>query len=421
MQVILFRPRHRQEWIDRLREKGWVVRVVHEAHKVKGTFVILDAADGSWEKFVPVFVRKKMTVWLLSDEDLPQDKWPPLGISKVIATTDELEWEERDPTQTKAPPSLFEEDLVSTEPMPLSQRIQRGETQEEVHGKEERSETSTYIHEAIWKSEEKALEHPAPSVSSVSLPRFPSVLSVYGAKGGIGKTVFLLHLAAILSSYVRSVCILDMDTMHGTIASTLNLRPKRTLPDLIRRIEDRKASLACLHQTERGFFIVAAPPDIRNVALSQEQVLHLMRFLKSEMEVVLIDMSTAFDALTKQVMEQSEQLLLMTTDEVASIHSLERMKPFLGSLRPSPEIFTVWNRCRGEDVSKESLRDRLSWPRILELPEDEAVSKAIRRGMCSFSGPYHGQIKDFVERWLGIEKAPAPKRKWLTRLLSERF
>ncbi|MFC0213866.1 CpaE family protein [Paenibacillus chartarius] len=248
----------------------------------------------------------------------------------------------------------------------------------------------------------------------------PAVAAVYGAKGGAGKTTFLLHLAALLSKEERRVCVLDLDLMHGTVASMLHIRPNKTIVDLARRIDDPKASRACLLQTKMGFSIVASPLQPGTFRMEREQLIAILRFLKEETDIVLIDTPVHFDSLIKLALEHAEQLFLMTTEEPASMESLARMKPLFSSLRPTPELYTIWNRL-SEPAPKEVWRDELPWPEMLELPEDPTVGKAVRSGeiiASSSCSPYRLRVKQLADRWLGVEpERPGGKRNLLRRLL----
>lgn len=260
-----------------------------------------------------------------------------------------------------------------------------------------------------------------PFLPSVRSRDIPSVAAVYAAKGGVGKTTFLLHLAALLAKEGCRVCVLDLDLMHGTVASMLQIQPNKTIVDLVRRIDDPKASRACLLPTKMGFSIVTAPSQPCTFRIQREQLLVVLRFLKEESDIVLIDTPVHFDSLIKLALEQAEQLILMTTDEPASVESLVRMKPLLSSLQPTPELYMVWNRLT-EQAPMEQWRENLPWPVMLELPEDPTVSKAVRSGQwiaISPCSPYRLRVKQLADRWLGVEpERSGDKRNLLRRLLA---
>jgi MinD-like ATPase involved in chromosome partitioning or flagellar assembly len=246
----------------------------------------------------------------------------------------------------------------------------------------------------------------------------PSIAAVYAAKGGVGKTTFVLHLAALLAKEGCRVCVLDLDLMHGTVASMLRIQPHKTIVDLACRIDDPKASRACLLSTKMGFSIVAAPNQPGMFRMEAEQLLAVLRFLKEETDLLLIDTPAHFDAGVKLALEQADLLMLMTTDEPASVESLLRMKPLIGHLHPSPEIVMVWNRLVEREL-KEQWREQIPWRELLELPEDPTVGQAVRSGTWIASSPvspYRLRIKQLADHWMGLEpERPDPGRRLLKR------
>lgn len=265
---------------------------------------------------------------------------------------------------------------------------------------------------------EEPLENPLPpSLSPLDRRGLPSVVTVYSPKGGTGKTVFLIHLANMLVKENCRVCLLDLDILHGTVAATLQLPPTKTIVDLARRIDDPKASRTCLLPMKMGFSFVAAPTQFGSFALRREQLTAILRFLKSEADVVLVDTAPVFDPVMRTLMEQSEVLLLMTTSDPASMASLKRMKPLLESLLPSPDIGIIWNRLT-ESLPNHRFRDVFSWPILLELPEEAAVTAAVRRGELALRSSYNRHIHSLVKQWLGAETdGPIKKRSPWARLL----
>ena len=54
-------------------------------------------------------------------------------------------------------------------------------------------------------------------------------ICVYGAKGGSGKTTFILNLAGTLSNLNKRVLIIDLDLSNGAIACSLNANLTKTI------------------------------------------------------------------------------------------------------------------------------------------------------------------------------------------------
>ncbi|TLS48828.1 hypothetical protein FE782_28645 [Paenibacillus antri] len=478
--------RQRQAWIDRLRASGYACRFVNDLNRItfELDIVVIDSAVGKWNDYVQLVRDKGVPVVLLvaSGAQWEEDKLAALG---VVGTVTEDEETDQLFARFFAPNKLEDEELpvsfpqwgkglvMSTEEVIVSQKLdhadvdeqvgvstetqietrgphnattfvplsQRKATRQKAEGSLEQTvqdrpdrhvETPSRMENAepigwVEEGEEPEQQQAVTPESSSALPRIsrdlPSVVAVFAAKGGVGKTTLLIHLASLLANVGCRVCILDLDLMNGTVASTLQLQPHKTIVDLVRRIDDPKASRACLQQTKMGFSIVAAPSQPGTFKMQREQLLAILRFLKEETDIVLIDTPVHFDALTKLALEQAELQLLMTTDEPASMQSIVRMKPLLSSLLPAPDMYTVWSRFT-EILPKEQWRQEIPWPVILELPEDPTISRAVRSGQFIASSPcspYRLRVKELVDRWMGVEpEHPGKKRNLLARFLSNR-
>jgi len=64
-----------------------------------------------------------------------------------------------------------------------------------------------------------------------------TVITVFGAKGGIGKSTVATNLAVSLAQHGASTVIVDLDTGFGDVTAMLDVRAERTLSDLARDAE----------------------------------------------------------------------------------------------------------------------------------------------------------------------------------------
>jgi pilus assembly protein CpaE len=123
------------------------------------------------------------------------------------------------------------------------------------------------------------------------------MVAVLGPKGGTGKTLTTVNLAAALAAAGRSVIVVDLDLQFGDVGLALGLAPERTLYDLARaggsldagKIED------FLTQHSSGIRALLAPrrPDHAG-AVTVEFVRDLFDALREIADFVVVDTPPGF-------------------------------------------------------------------------------------------------------------------------------
>ena len=425
MQVNFFRPRKRDNLIGFMKQNGWHVRTLYDAVKVTKDMkrVVLDATTDNWKANAILFVEKGVEVILLTDEEISHEELQEAGIYGTLPSNEQFCHRYTALVQREKmgmdPPYLMESPFIQS--IPLSQRIKK---EAEEKGLEQQT-TVSYFDKTVEMTTKPNLVEREENDSKMKKvkPRdlnksLPSAITVYGAKGGVGRTVFLLNLASTLTKYGVNVCILDLDIYHGTVAATLQIHPERTITDLVRQIHDPIERQTCLLPSGMGFSFVAAPTSYMDTSgITVETLTEVIRFLKEEMDIVLIDTSPFFDDVVRVAMEHSDHVFLMTTDEPASVKNLRKMIEHLGKLS-DPQLVTVLNRVLGSGIGIIELQQFLPWPLLFTLAEDANANKAAMRGGCITreqpSHPYSIQLELLVKGWLGDE--PAPPKNWFAKL-----
>jgi len=149
------------------------------------------------------------------------------------------------------------------------------------------------------------------------------VISLFGAKGGIGKTTLATNLAVALTKFRHeSVALLDIDTRFGDVALVLDLQPEKNIGDAVRHIDeiDRFNVRQYLTQHHSGIYVLPAPT--RPSEWRQVQPGHVERLIKLLAEThdfVVLDTPGFFTELVGVALDLSDLVLLVTTLDVSSI------------------------------------------------------------------------------------------------------
>jgi len=151
------------------------------------------------------------------------------------------------------------------------------------------------------------------------------IITVFGAKGGIGKSTLAVNLGVALSSELaHSVVVMDGDNNFGDCAALLDLKANQNILDLIRDLDglERNAITDYLTQHDTGLWVLAAPRDpLQWRSVSPERFRKVVGILARRFDVVLIDTAGALGELALAALEEANMVLWVTSSDFASINN----------------------------------------------------------------------------------------------------
>ncbi len=248
-----------------------------------------------------------------------------------------------------------------------------------------------------------------------------TVITVFGAKGGIGKTTISSNLAVALSQEAhQTVALVDMDTRFGDVAITMDIPVERSIADLARNLEnvDRNTLRDYLVQHESGVRILPAPTrpsDWRN--LTAQHIRDVVDVLAQTHDFVILDTPGTFNEIVAAAIEVGTMILLITTLDMASIKdtvlALEMLHERFGN--DEERIKVVLNRAgmdtgvREKDVER-TLDSDLWW----RIPQDNEVVKAAQLGrpivMSRPNSRVSTEIREMARALAGIRNKTKHKK-----------
>ncbi|MEV6331765.1 P-loop NTPase [Streptomyces sp. NPDC051909] len=170
------------------------------------------------------------------------------------------------------------------------------------------------------------------------------VVTVSGAKGGVGTTVTAVHLALAARASGHTVALVDLDLQGGDIASYLDVQFRRSVADLaaINDISPRVLQDA-VYVHETGLSLLLAPGEgERGEDVTDRAARQIVSALRSRHEVVVIDCGTHLDSAGAAAVETADVALLVTTPDVVAVRAAKRVVRMWDRLQiRKPEESTV--------------------------------------------------------------------------------
>jgi len=260
-------------------------------------------------------------------------------------------------------------------------------------------------------------------------------IAIFGAKGGVGKSTICTNLGVALSGKLgQSVVIVDGDNNFGDIASMLDLRPDRTIIDLLRDIDsvDRANVHEYLAHHESGLYVLAAPREpLLWRSVTPDRFRKVISLLVRRFDVVLVDTPGALGDLPLAALEEANMVLWLTSSDFSSISNSQIALETLQQLSyPESRIRLMLNVISMDDgVRPAKIEEVLGRQFFWFIPYDRQLRVGGQTGkpvVMSNPESRSGQtLIDLAKALMGVgPKLEAPKPKAtsspLRRLLTRR-
>jgi pilus assembly protein CpaE len=152
------------------------------------------------------------------------------------------------------------------------------------------------------------------------------VVAVLKAGGGVGATSLSTQLAALMSADGGEVCLADLDLQFGAAALYLDLPDAITIVDCLGSgsLEETPFRTA-LARHRSGARVLASPREMVPLeTLAPPHVASLLRGLKRDFRLTLVDLPPVWTAWTNEVLHNADRILLVTQLSVAHVQLLKR-------------------------------------------------------------------------------------------------
>ncbi|QHN02691.1 AAA family ATPase [Granulicella sp. WH15] len=154
-----------------------------------------------------------------------------------------------------------------------------------------------------------------------------SVISFFGAKGGVGATTLAVHLAAYLAQcHKKRTLLIDHHLEMGHVCIYLGVDGENChLHEVIRNVNRLDSELLGGYVTKHrsGVEVLSSPNDANKaMVIDAQTVSRVLDFFRSEYDYVIIDADIHLDQISHAIIRSSSIAYLVGTPEISAVRDL---------------------------------------------------------------------------------------------------
>ncbi len=249
------------------------------------------------------------------------------------------------------------------------------------------------------------------------------VITVISPKGGSGKTTVATNLAVGLARRVpKQVVLLDLDVQFGNCIGALSLRPEYSLVEAVDAANNERSALKVfISPHPSGLAVLAPPPDLVAAdEIEQDQLKRTIAAFVEEFPLVVVDTASGVDRFAVAAMQQSTDLLVVSTTDVPSIRAVRRQLDVLDEVGYVSQRRTfVLNRANARvGLSVAEIESAVGLPASFQVPSTRLIPVSTNEGVPAIERRGGGDLASRFDRIAefygpnGARERPSGRRGW---------
>jgi len=217
---------------------------------------------------------------------------------------------------------------------------------------------------------ERVLNSPDPDLVQVHRGKIIGFLS---AKGGCGATTLVCHVGAELQKVTRKNDLLaDLDLTSGLVGFLMKTPSSYSILDAIKNSTRLDESLwkALIVEQKPNLSVMPAPASYSRWDHPDEnQLRQILQFMRTQHDWIVLDLGRSLNSIATAVLDEIDQLFLVSTLEVVALHGLKTIVH--GLFEQGEKLQLVLNRTpKMMDISTQELENILGRSVYAALPND---------------------------------------------------
>jgi pilus assembly protein CpaE len=257
-----------------------------------------------------------------------------------------------------------------------------------------------------------------------------AVITIFGAKGGVGCTTIGCNLAGALQAAGARVCIIDLDFHLGDVLSFMDVAGNYSITDLLQNMSrlDRELLENSMMRHPSGVNVLAQSGKMEEAEqIKGTDIGNLLNFLRKHYNYVLLDGVKGFDEISLAALDGSQHVLMVLTQDVPAVRNGQRCLELFGRLGyDQTKVKLILNRYqKSSKITLEVVADTLKVPVSHAIANDfVSVIDAINRGLLLRDAAPRARLTQDIQGLTalvaGSRRDQAPRRSFLGGLFGKK-
>ena len=248
------------------------------------------------------------------------------------------------------------------------------------------------------------------------------VITIFGAKGGVGATAIATNLAGAMQRRSLRVCLVDLDLYLGDVLAFLDIPGSYSITDVLANMSrlDRELLATSVTKHRSGVSVLAQSSKVEEAEqIKGPDVTALLEFLRRNYDFVIVDGVRGFDELSLAALDGSQHVFMTLTQDVPAVRNGQRCLELFGRLQyDQGRIKLLLNRyTKASKITVEVVGETLGQPLTHTISNDFLLLiDAINRGVLLTEVAPRARITQDIEGLIPHllpEKAPRMRRQSL--------
>lgn len=178
-------------------------------------------------------------------------------------------------------------------------------------------------HEKLIEAFDKVFAQKSESVN------YGKIICVIGSAGGVGTSTIAINLACEFAQIsADKVALVDLDYDFGVVSSVLEVPGNFTIMDLCTNADRLEPAVVerALSKHASGVSVLPRPHDLGQAAnISVESINAILSTLQETFQYVVVDGPLRYDGGLRQIVEHSDEVLLILNLSLSSVRSADRL------------------------------------------------------------------------------------------------